>query len=271
MKVTSTCIHGMMKGQKMALQHKQQQEAIEAIIKSFDSNIVSSIKDIEKLVLTELARQGINETTALNFQTTFNEILANSGYFEKINKLIDDDFDTLFKSIRKGVGEGGFDVLFTENDLSKFAALKQLQLDQFESLGAEAGRQLEQALLKYALSDFSLADAQAQLQRDFAGTNLSKHATTLARTAIGDFQQAVIDIKGAGVGAVWLYVGVDDGITRDFCKCVLNQNHFYTTDQKNLIMSNSLRRFNCRHRARPVSKEFALKNGFTKSTGISCG
>lgn len=255
----------------MPLQHEQQQAAVEAIIRDFDRDIASSLRDIERLTLAALAQQGINEVTALNFQTTFNEILADSGYFEKINKLIDDDFDKLFKSIRKGVDEGGFDVLFTDDDLTKIAALKRLQLDQFESLGAEAGRQLEQNLLKYSLSNFSLADAQAQLQRDFEGTNLSKHATTLARTAIGDFQQAVIDIKGEGLNAVWLYVGVDDAKTRDFCRCVLNQNHFYTTDQKNLIMANSLRRFNCRHRARPVSQAFATKNGFTKSTGISCG
>lgn len=255
----------------MALKQEEQQALIDEILKRLDGNIATAILDIEKLTEEILLRNGFNQTTALNFSELFNEALVDSGYYETINEFIDDDFDELFKLIRQGINEGGFDVSYNQDDLAKFTALKNLQLEQFTSLGVDAGRSLQQNLYKYVLSDFSLRDVRNQLLEDFKGTNLARYSTTLARTAIGDFQQSVIDVKAEGLDGVWLYVGVNDSETRDYCKCVLKQNHYYTTEQKNRIMNNKLREYNCRHRARIVSVEYAESKGFTPTKRLVCG
>lgn len=254
----------------MPLHHEQQQNLIRQIVKQFDTDMVKTIAQVERLVNRILIREGFTEQTALNFQILFDEALEASGYYALVNKFIDEDFDKLFRSVRQGINLGGFDVKYTEEDLAKITALKTLQLDQFNTLGANTGRVLQQNLFRYVLSDFNLDDVQRQIMTDLRGTNLERYSTTLANTAIGDFQQSMIDIKAEGLDAVWLYIGVKDEKTRDYCKCVLNQKHFYTTEQKNRIMSNSARRFNCRHRARPVSEEFAEGEGFTSTGVLKC-
>jgi len=67
-----------------------------------------------------------------------------------------------------------------------------------------------------------------------------------------------------------LYIGVKDKQNRDFCRCVLNQNHYYTQEQKNMIMSDKARAFNCRHRARIVTVEFAAAQGYTPTKTLKC-
>lgn len=254
----------------MALQHEEQQKLIDSILNRFDDNIANIIIEIEKLIEDILLKNGFNQTTALNFSELFNEALVDSGYYETVNNFIDNDFDELFKTIREGINEGGFNVKYNEDDLAKITALKNLQLEQFNSLGSNAGEVLQQNLYKYVLSDFSLRDVKNQLLQDFEGTNLARYSETLARTAIGDFQQSVIDVKAEGLDGVWLYVGVKDKKTRDYCRCILDQDHYYTTEQKNKIMNDKARRFNCRHRARIVSKEFAESQGFTPTKRLVC-
>lgn len=254
----------------MPLGQERQQRLIESIISRFDTDVTKTILDIEKLINRILIREGFTEATALNFDILFIEALEESGYFTQVNDLIDNSFDELFGVIRSGLSLGGFDVLYTQDDLAKITALKNLQLQQFSSLGNEAGQILQQNLFRYVLGNFNLEDVQSQILQDFQGTNLSKFSTTLARTAIGEFQQSVIDIKAEGLDAVWLYVGVNDAKTRDFCECVLKQRKYYTVAQKNLIMADKARAFNCRHRARPVSIEFAERGGFKPTQVLVC-
>jgi len=247
-----------------------QQKKIENIIKKFDGDMARVILEVERLTNKYLLTNNVTALTSLDFDIAFNDILQKSGYYTLIRNMVDEDFNVLFGMIKDGFKEGGFLIEYTKSDLEKVMALKALQTNKFSVLGSTAGTTLKENLYRYSLSDYSIDDMAKQIAIDFKGTNLAKHSTTLARTAAGEFQQSVIDIESEGLDGVYLYVGVLDGVTRDFCSCVLRQKSYYNKDQKNKIQSDSKRKYNCRHRLRMVTEEYAKGNGYKKSSGTSC-
>lgn len=244
------------------LKHDEQQQLIDVILDSFDKDIEATIAFVEKTLNDTLLRFGVNERTALEFQVLFLDALEQAGYYDKVNDLIDNRFDELFKLVRDGFIEGGFNIKYTSEDLATITALKNLQLEQFNSLANDASIKVQQSLYKYTLSNASLSDIQAQLKQDFLGTNLAKYSTTLARTAIGDYQQSLIDLKAQDLDGVWIYVGPSDEVTRDYCEDVLNDRNYYNDTQKLKVQNNPDRRYNCRHRLRLVSLDYAKQRGY---------
>lgn len=253
------------------LKHEEQEQLIDKILDAFDVNIQEALILVERALNNILLKKGISEQTALDFQLDFIAALEEAGYYAKVNDFIDNRFDELFLSIREGFKLGGLTVKYTQDDLTKIAALKNLQLNQFNSLANESATIIQKNLYKYVLGGASLVDIQTTLSNDLVNTNLFKHSTTLARTSIADFQQSVIDIKAQGLDGVWLYVGVKDSKNRDYCRCILDKNNYFTDEQKSKVASNPARRYNCRHRLRPVSLEFAEKEGYKPTERLSCG
>ncbi len=73
----------------------------------------------------------------------------------------------------------------------------------------------------------------------------------------------MIDLRAADIDeGVWVYVGVNDGRTRDFCRNVLKRNRCYNDSQKSRIENDPDREYNCRHRFYKMSKEEAEANGY---------
>lgn len=159
---------------------------------------------------------------------------------------------------------------YTAEDVKRVMALKALQSNQFTVVGSTAGSSLKQNLFKYVLSDYTVDDMQRQLIEDFKGTNLVKHSGTLANTSIKEFQESMIDIGAEGLDGVWVYVGVRDSNNRDFCRCVLDKNGYFNDADKNKLKYNADRRYNCRHRFRMVTEDYAVTSGFKKMKGASC-
>ena len=252
------------------LLHDEQQKAVEQILSSFDGRMSQVIAQIERLLNRYLLTTDISTTNALRFDVEFNKILQQSGYYDLVNKMIDSDYDELFGLISEGFNAGGLAISYTADDLSRVMALKALQANQFSVVGTTAGTSLRENLFKYVLSNYTLEDMQAKLIQDFQGTNLVRHSRTLANTAIKEFQESMIDIAAEGLGGVWLYVGVKDSKNRDFCRCVLDKNAYYDDKEKNKLKYDEERRFNCRHRFRMVTEDYAKVSGYTKSNGISC-
>jgi len=252
------------------LGHESQQKAVEKIIKDFDGNMALIILKIEKLLNRYFMSNSITGATSLEFDIAFDTILKESGYYALVNNMVDKDYNILFGMVKDGFKKGGFAIEYTANDLKKVMALKALQENKFAVFGSTAGTALKENLYRYSLSDYSVEDMASQIATDFKGTNLARHSTTLARTTAAEFQQSIIDIESEGLDGVYLYVGVLDGVTRDFCSCVLRQKAYYNKDEKNKIQSDPKRKYNCRHRLRFVTEDYAKKQGYTKSTGLSC-
>jgi len=252
------------------LLHNKQQKAIEEILNSFDGDMVLVLKEIERLLNRYMLTKSMSTTNALKFDIEFNRILQESGYYNLVNKMIDTDYDEMFTLISEGFAAGGLVTAYTAEDLSRVMALKALQVDRFSLIGTTAGTTLKESLFKYALSNYTVEDMQAQILKDFQGTTLAKHSKTLANTSIKEFQESMIDIGAEGLNGVWVYIGVRDSINRDFCRCVLDKNQYYGDEEKNKLKDDEDRRFNCRHRFRMVTEEYAIKSGFKKSTRTSC-
>lgn len=252
------------------LKHDEQQRLLEDILKRFDDDMKVTIANIERLINRELMNSGFTEASALKFDGIFNRALYDAGYFERVNEFIDNDFDEMYTLILSGINSSGLTASYTNDDLTKILALKNMQLGRFTNLAEMTGREIQQSLYKYALSDFSADDIQKQLKKDLEGMPLSRYTKTIARTSIKDFQEALIDMKAKDLEAVWIYVGVSDSKTRDYCNCILSKKNYFDSSTKSTLQGDSKRSYNCRHRFRPVSVEYALDSGYTKADGAVC-
>ena len=138
-----------------------------------------------------------------------------------------------------------------------------MKRDFFIRLGDDVGLSVKRELYKYVISDASLDDMATGIAQTLEGSNLAKYSQTYARTAIKDFQQEVIDLRAADIDeGVWVYVGVSDGRTRDFCRNVLKRNRYYNDSDKNRIENDQDRAYNCRHRFYKMDKQEAEANGY---------
>ena len=252
------------------LGHEEQQKAVEEIISKFNGNMAVVIAEIQRLINRYFMENNISPADALNFDVIFNQILQEAGYYTLVNEMVDKDYNELFSLIKSGFKEGGFDITYTADDLTLVQALKNVQSNNFSVIGSSAATSLRENLYRYSLSDFTVDQMASQIAEDFKGTNVARHSTTLARTAIAEYQQAVIDIEAKDLDGVWLYIGVDDSATRDFCHCVLKQNAYFDTATKNKIESDPKRKYNCRHRLRMVTEDYAKSEGYTFKSSISC-
>jgi len=248
------------------LLHEEQQRAIEQILSNFDGRMSKVIAEVERLLNRYMLSNTINTKTALEFDMAFDRILQESGYYSLVNELIDKDYDELFSLITQGFTAGGLAVKYTQDDLSRVMALKALQSNKFNVVGSTAGTALKENLFKYALSNYTLEDMQKQLIVDFQGTNLVKYSRTLANTSIKEFQEAMIDISADGLNGVWVYVGVRDSLNRDFCAHVLDKHAYYDESDKNRLQFAPERAYNCRHRFRMVTEDYAKEEGYSKGS-----
>ena len=252
------------------LLHDEQQRLVEKILSSFDGRLSQVIARIERLLNRYIISVDLSTKNALRFEVEFDKILSESGYYDLVNSMIDSDYDDMFSLITQGFAAGGLAAQFRAEDLQRVMALKALQSNQFSVLATSAGESLKQNLFKYVLSNYTLDDMQRQLMIDFRGTNLVRHSKTLAVTSIKEFQESMIDIGADGLKGVWVYVGVRDSKNRDLCACILDKNGYYTEEEKNRLQYDPRRRYNCRHRFRMVSEDYAKQSGYTKLGSSSC-
>jgi hypothetical protein len=139
-----------------------------------------------------------------------------------------------------------------------------MKRDFFVRIGDDVGLSVKRELYKYAISDASVDTMTSGIATTLKDSNLAKYSQTYARTAIGEFQQEVIDLRSADIDdGVWIYVGVNDGRTRDFCRRVLNRKECYDDGEKSKIAGDQDRAYNCRHKFYKITKERAEERGHT--------
>lgn len=100
---------------------------------------------------------------------------------------------------------------------------------------------------------------------------LAANLKTEINTAVMAFNSAVSAKKAEELGLdLFLYVGPDDGVTRDFCKDLLEKSPpIYTKDEiakmdngQKLSVQIYRGGYNCRHHWRPISRELARELGY---------
>ena len=241
--------------------YNQSQSEVDAFIRQFDGEMEKVFERVRRIANAQLA--GLSQDDILKYEFVWRKSLQDAGYYVLVNDLIDTQFDSIYSGTLQAFEAGGLKTAFTADDATKIQILKQMKRDFFIRLGDDVGLSVKRELYKYAISDASVVDMTAGIAQTLEGSNLAKYSQTYARTAIKEFQQEVIDLRSADIDeGVWIYVGVNDGRTRDFCRHVLNRNRFYDDSAKNRIENDQDRAYNCRHRFYKISEERAEERGY---------
>ena len=241
--------------------YNQSQADIDKFIKQFDGEVEKVFERVRRIATANLS--GLSPDDVLQYEFVWRESLQQAGYYNLVNDLIDTQFDSIYAGTLDAFSAGGLKTAFTADDATKIQILKQMKRDFFIRLGDDVGLSVKRELYKYVISDASLDDMATGIAQTLEGSNLSKYSQTYARTAIKDFQQEVIDLRAADIDeGVWVYVGVSDGRTRDFCRNVLKRNRYYNDSDKNRIENDQDRAYNCRHRFYKMEKKEAIANGY---------
>lgn len=241
--------------------YNQSQSEVDAFIRQFDGEMEKVFERVRRIANAQLA--GLSQDDILKYEFVWRKSLQDAGYYVLVNDLIDTQFDSIYSGTLQAFEAGGLKTAFTADDATKIQILKQMKRDFFIRLGDDVGLSVKRELYKYAISDASVVDMTAGIAQTLEGSNLAKYSKTYARTAIKDFQQEVIDLRAADIkDGVWVYVGVNDGRTRDFCRNVLKRNRFYDDSRKNRIENDQDRAYNCRHRFYKMDKQEAEANGY---------
>lgn len=148
-------------------------------------------------------------------------------------------------------------------------------LDRVATKVQQYGLNIQSAVMQSVVTGQSVN--YRQLKKDF-GTVAASQVKTEVETAISTFNRTITVTKAKELGfTLFIYLGPDDDLTRDFCKDVLdgviNSHHrdvpIYTLDeihdmdnQQGLPAYSAGGGYNCRHQWRPVSEEAARKRGW---------
>ena len=241
--------------------YNQSQADIDKFVSQFDGKVEQVFERVRRIAQANLAR--LSPDDVLQYEFVWRQALSDAGYYELVNDLIDKQFDSIYSGVIQAFEAGGLATAFTADDATKIQMLKQLHRDFFIRIGDDVGLAVKRELYKYVISDASVATMAEGIAQTLEGSNLAKYSQTYARTSIKEFQQGVIDLRATDIeDGVWVYVGVNDGRTRDFCRHVLNRNECYDDSDKSRIENDPDRAYNCRHRFYKMSKEEAEASGY---------
>jgi len=241
--------------------YNQSQKEVDAFVRQFEGEMEKVFDRVRRIAQANLA--GLSPDDVLQYEFVWRQSLKEAGYYTLVNDLIDTQFDKIYSGTLQAFEAGGLSTAFTTDDATKIQILKQMKRDFFIRLGDDVGLSVKRELYKYVISDASLNTMTAGIAQTLDGSNLAKYSNTYARTAIGAFQQEVIDLRAADIeDGVWVYVGVNDGRTRRFCRHVLKRNRYYDDSDKSRIENDQDRAYNCRHRFYKMDKEEAESNGY---------
>jgi hypothetical protein len=243
--------------------YKQEQAKIGRFIAQFDKDIQGMFEKVKRISTAKLA--GLSTDDILKYEFIWRESLKEAGYYAFVNDLIDKQFDGIYSGVLKTFEAGGLKTAFTTEDATKIQILKQMKRDYFIRLGDDVGLTVKRELFKYAIADASVDDMAVGIANTLKGSNLAKYATTYANTAILNFYQEIIDLKAKGLDGVWVYEGIKDARTRDFCRHVLNKRKYYDGSDKSRIASDDDRAYNCRHQFVFIDEDVAIADGYKKN------
>ena len=187
------------------------------------------------------------------------ELVLEGGFADSIEDFIEQQ-DKLLQSINESLAvvDPTWTPLFIENEVD---ALKTLTVQNvFDDIVIPAvSKNVRDSLLSMVVDtpkDQAMSNLAQSLQRG-AGS-----LQTEVRTKISQFGRSVNMIASDAVGIdLYLYTGPKDGITRNFCKALINK--VLTKDQLSKLNNNqglsvrsSCGGYNCRHSLSPVTSNF---------------
>lgn len=251
------------------------------------------------LKASEIARLQLREVKVQKFMRAFDGILNRS-----LNTILDELKQGKLSAKEAAAVLGRLIPELERAGLAKeMAGLKKLYADEFKQIGdyfAKVGykdvlttvdKQVAETLFNYDVSSiraraFAGVDSlKSAVMRQVlvgkydgindlitkAGREAAWKVESELRTALSGFEQVITNTKAQELGFdLYIYLGPDDGVTREFCQDVLDENKAWTEEEiAALDNEQGLDPFvygggyNCRHQWRPVDKEYAEENGYS--------
>lgn len=210
----------------------------------------------------------LSEQEFLNFELVWADILKNSGYYDLVNTYIKqlNKLNTPFNEVLNAIN---INPKLNDTNIAKLNIIKELQLKDLNKLGIDAGSRIKLLLANEFITGTDNIIFYDKLKESLESIKLGGYAKTYINTSINDYRQAVFTLKEQQMKSkepiVWVYEGNDiDNKMRPLCQCLLNKNAYYSKSDKDLIVNDDRRRYNCRHHLLPLTEEQAINLGYVK-------
>ena len=234
-------------------------------------------RDMEKISLSIKRKANkiipdLSDEEFLSFELVWNKILEDAGYFKLVNLYIK-NLNKTHPLLNKVLETTGLPTTLNSDKINKINIIKKLQLKDLKKIGTDTGARIKQHLAKSFIlkeqDDIVFFDT---LRESLENTKMQAYSKTYVSTAVNDYRQSVWDLKKEqlveeqpNLKMVGVYDGNDpDSSMRDFCKCLMNKNGYYSESDANKIKSDKRRRYNCRHFILYITEEQAIDLGYTK-------
>lgn len=236
-------------------------EAAEARVQRFLRNFNSFLHSSLGGILKGLYNKDVTAKEAVYTLNQLRTELQRAGLGEKLAE-VEEIYAKELKAIVKQFSTLGFKNAFTAADAQFAETLVTYDVSAIKSQVFTSVDQLKSAVMRQVL-----AGQQPDIPQMAADEidSLDSKVETELRTAVSGFNQAVTNAKAKELGiGLWVYLGPEDDLTRDFCQDLLDRGPVFTEaeieampDQQGLPVSVYGGGYNCRHQWRPITEELA--------------
>lgn len=255
-----------------------EQTKLKAIIKkelqATDSEIEAFSKSLDNFLFKQLSKLlgplEVKDYKAAEFQQVLGSLRANldaAGLQDLLNR-VDNIYGRQLEYVRDYFTGLGKEKIFSDIDLDIIQSLISYDVDKVTTRVTEyvtdVKRTFQTAVLSGETPNFNTAHEKY-------GPRVEADIQTELNTAIQGFSRAVTAGKAKDLGFdLFIYIGPDDDVTRDFCESVLSKDPpIYTADEidsldngQGLSVMTFGGGYNCRHQWRPITEEAARALGY---------
>lgn len=233
---------------------------VERLKRLLDDTLDDIISDIEDGKI-----QGIEAAATIG---SIEDVLQEAGLENELIKIRSLYAEEL-KEINSVFRNVGVDSAVSAVDKDLIEALIQSDFKQVTSTLASHVADVQSVLMRAVLSPEG-ADLTSIINLD--NEKLAKSIDTELNTATSAFSQTVTNKKAKDLGFnLFEYMGVEDKVTRPFCRQLLNKTPpIYTREEiagmdngQDLDVMTYRGGYNCRHQWRPITEERAKELGYT--------
>lgn len=224
-----------------------------------------------------------NLSRAVNSRTQIEEMLLEAGYRDSTTKLMR-AYDDLAEMSMRGFKHAGLGDPFSATDARAIVAIKNLDLLRWERQGQDLAIAIQEHLLDGVVGGSTFRDLSDSIAKTLVGDGDNEaafigRAETIANTTMMGFDRTISNRQAEKAGInTFVYLGPDDGLTRPFCRAVLDGGGdkefnipsvdgdppIYTVDdidgmnnRQDLPVAQYGGGYNCRHSFSPISVEVA--------------
>ena len=231
----------------------------------FEMRLNATLRYMEGAIMKELERFPRKAGRIMVGADSFGQItqmyqnllleLERSGYPEAVSALQGWDKE-LIEEIAK---DSKVPFQFTQTSRDTINALRQIQLNKFDEIGATAMDAVRDSVTQTILAGRDIGETIDSI-REQLDTKFKNYAWTYANTTRRDIiQQVQLESAKEYDGELyWQFFGPDDDVTRPACSELLERNGGYYTDAERQEAEAEFadeRAFNCRHVFIQVSKD----------------